>query len=323
MGLNRQIYIQCTSFAQRYLKYNFVLYVLLLTLLTHGCVGDPVPTASENVIVSKDQYAIVAGDIAVTNTTSDVAILLDSTGAFKRVLYDVDNATETINGVGWLSSTEEVLVTVDGSDRVMAVSAVDGSVRTLILHPQLSGAIRGVMENIDGDILIIESNNLERFTTDAFRITTGWPITNIMSTPQQVFPLSGGGFVMCATGTDRIRTFDSDGVQVDETASGIGGTTNSYGCVELDDGRIAGTWQGSNDSVVIYSSDLSTAEMTYSNTALLGNPRGIDFRANGNLLIADASFHYLVEITSAGDYVGNIGGSVLSTPNQVFVIPTF
>lgn len=297
---------------------------LILLFLIICCLSScKVPFVLEDPKPTTSNFTMVPGDIVVSNTGNDSLILLDSDGNFKDTLLDVVNGSETIYGIGWLESTNELIVTVDGSDRVMAISAFDGEVRTFITNANLAGTLRGITQLTGGDILIIESNNVERFTTNAVRVTSGWPITGIMTTPEQIDALSNGGFVACSRGTDEVRTYTSAGVQVNSTASGVGGTTDGYGCIEMTDGRIATVWVGTTDSVIIFNAALSSAVATYSDTSLLGNPRGIAQAKNGNLLIVDATLHHIVEIDTTATFVRTLGSSTLSTPQHIFVIPDY
>jgi hypothetical protein len=291
--------------------------ILLFFFLSSCEFSDPTATSST------DSYFMEEGDIVVTNTTNDSLHLLDSDGNFKAIIYDVENTTNVVYGVAWKSDTREVIFTVDGSDRVMAISALDGSERTFISSANLAGTLRGLTQLNDGSILVIESNNIERFTTDGVRASDGgtWP-QNLGTTPEQIFATADGGFGICFRGADEVRLFDNDGTQTENVASGIGGTTDSYGCTELDDGTIAASWSGTTDTLSIYTSDLGTSLQTYSDTTLLANPRGVAQASNGNVLVADATYHQIYEIDpSDGSFVRVLAGSTLSTPVQMVVIP--
>ncbi|WP_127714253.1 hypothetical protein [Halobacteriovorax sp. HLS] len=297
-------------------KLNSQLLLLTMLFLIMGCVEEPIETFSN--------FVVQPGDVVVTNITNDSVVLLDSTGNFKRVLYDVQNNVEVPYGVGWKADTLEVLVAVDGADRVMAISAVDGSARALIQTPFLSGSIRGVAQLTDGSIIVAESNGVEKFDTNGNRITTGFPLTGGINNVENVYPKADGGFIVCARGGDVVRTYTAAGVLQNSTASGIGGTTDGYGCTELSDGTIATSWSGSTDTVSIYNSSLSSASATYNDTTTVPSPRGVAQLANGNLIVADATYHHIIEINPAdGSFVGTFSSYGLSSPNQIYVIPNF
>jgi len=266
-----------------------------------------------------------SGDLVVTNNTSDVALLLDSGGGYKGVVKNLLNNSETVYGVSWIAATEEVALSIDGSDRIIAIKTSDGSERTVISDAALSGALRGITQlSSSKDYLIIESNNIERYSFDGFRVTGGWPLTNLVNSPRQISDLSTGGFLLCAAGSgEKVSVYDDSGSEIFTTTSGIPNTRDATGCAELADGRIAVSWSGTTDTVAIYSADLSMLEASYTGGAgsVLQNPYGIAQRSNGNLLIADSSLHHIVEIDLTGSFVGVLADTVLSTPRHILVIP--
>jgi len=319
---------------KRKLGFSISKISLLILLMLTSCVSDdPVETVTNpsggtttpTPAPDPSTYSLQPGDLVVSSSSNDSLQLLDSDGNFKKLLYDVENTTNTIYGVGWKHDTNEVIFTVDGSDRIMAVSVVDASVRTLISSAFLNGSLRGVTQLTDGSILIVESNNIEKYTTDGVRNTEGgnWP-KNLGTTPEQIFAKADGGFGICFRGSDELRLFDKDGTQTHSVASGIAATTDGYGCTELADGTIAGGWLGTTDTIKVYNPTLASEVSTYSDTGILIAPRGIDQAANGNLLVLDSSYHQIYEIDPVtGSFVRIIGGATLSTPAQILVVPSY
>lgn len=298
-------------------KFFNPVFLIILTIMTLvSCNQEPIPTTSS--------LFVSPGDIVVTSITNDSVVLYSSDGTFKKVIYDLTNNAEIPYGVGWKHDTNEIMIAVDGSDRVMGVSAIDGTVRTIIQSASLSGSIRGVTQLVDGSILVAESNGVEKFTTNGIRVTDGFPVNGGINNVENVFAKSDGGFIVCARGGDVVRTYQADGTQDDSTASGIAGTSDGYGCTELDDGNIVTAWAGTTDTVSFYDSGLNDAGFTFRDSSILPNPRGVTQLANGNIVVADATYHHLVEIDStSGEFVGILASSGLSTPNQVIVIPDF
>lgn len=268
-----------------------------------------------------DACSFSSGDLIVSNSGSDAVLVLNSDGTYKNIIYNVLNSAESVYGLAWSESTHEILISVDGLDRVVAISAEDCSERYLVANPNLSGNIRGITKLTGGDILVVETNAVERFTTDGFRVTSGgWP-KSLQSAGTNLSSTSSGGFILCSTTTDVVRVYDDAGTQLATKSSGVGGTTDATGCLVLNNGQIATAWSGTSDRVVIYSSDLSTTVSTFNNTAILATPGGIAERSNGNLLILDRAYHYIVEITPAGEFVKILGDGVLSTPEFIVSIP--
>lgn len=263
---------------------------------------------------------MISGDILVTNSGSSAVVLLDTDGNFKRVVYNVNNS-EKIYGINWLSGNSEFIIAIDGVDRVVAVSKTDCSSRDYIVDSNLNGNLRGITQVSNGDILIVETDNIERFTSTGLRInSSGWPKA-LQTGGTQLSAIPAGGFVQCSLTADVVRTYNDAGTQLATKASGIAATTDGVGCIVMANGNIATAWSGTTDSVAIYNSSFTTTVATYSNLGVLAAPGGIAQRANGNLLVLDRTFNYIVELTSAGTFVNVIGDGVLSTPEFISVVP--
>ncbi len=263
---------------------------------------------------------IVSGDIVVSNSGSDALVVLNSDGTFKTIAYYVSSATESLYGITWSAATQEVLVAVDGVDRVVGISAVDCSNRTVVLDVNLTGTIRGITQLTSEDILVTETNAIERFGSNGNRVAAGWPLT-LQTAGSGLSALSNGGFVHCSTTTDVVRTYSSAGVQAATRSSGIAATTDAMDCFVMSNGNIATTWSGTSDTVSIYSSALAPVA-SFSNTAYLAAPGGIAQRpSGGNLLVVDRVYNTIVEITTAGVYVNSFGSGMLSTPEFILVVP--
>ena len=94
-----------------------------------------------------------------------------------------------------------------------------------------------------------------------------------------------------------------------------------FACYPLRDGRIVGAWNGTTDTISLWSSDYVTRANIYSDIAVLSNPRGIAQRSNGNILIAEATNNYIIEIDVSGNYIATLGGAILNNPTSIFVMP--
>ncbi len=269
---------------------------------------------------SEDEICIESGDIVVTNSGSDALVVFNSDGTYKSTPFFVLSATESLYGISWSSVTGEILIVVDGVDRVVALNPTDCTTRNIIIEANLTGTVRGITQLTNGDILISETSNIERFGSNGNRVTSGWPLA-AQTLATGLSALSNGGFVHCSTTTDVVRTYTNAGVQVATRSSGIAATTDAMDCFTMFDGSIATTWSGTTDTVSIYNSSLAPVA-SYSNTAFLGAPGGIAQRSNGgNLLVVDRVFNLVVEITTAGAFVGTFGSGLLSTPENILVIP--
>ncbi|MEC7277289.1 MAG: hypothetical protein VXV96_13305 [Bdellovibrionota bacterium] len=298
-------------------KKNFTFPLILISLqILLGCIKEPIPTNSS------DGYFIQPGDIIISDNAQDSVILYDSEGNFKDVILDAVNNAEITYGVAWDPVTKSVLVSIDGSDRITSIKAIDGSISTRISNANLAGALRSVSTLSNGDIVVLESNNLEKFTNSGTRITSGFPIAGIQSNPADIHGLASGGFIVCSYGTDVVRSYDNDGNQIATRSSGIA-ATNAYGCTELANGNIAVTWDGGTDTVIVYDSTLSTEVATYSDTSIISAPRAIAQANNGNLLVADSNFDHIIEIDQSGNFVRYLISFGLSSVWDMMVVPSF
>lgn len=302
---------------------KFIQYCLIFFTF-YGCIyvpSEPQSTVSD--------YKVTPNDIVVLNYLSADIVVLDRNGNFKNVLFSVDSSSEKLIGLAWMHTTKEILVAVDGSDRVMAISPYDGSSRVLISNSNLDFNTNtiGLAQISNGDIIVAEtSTSAERFSEAGVRNTTGWPKNLGLTLMRQISPTQDGGFIACSANTDQARKFDSNGNLQATGTSVIAGTTNGYGCIELSNGEFALSWDGTTDSVQVYDSGLTAATTTFNNassSAVLSGPRGLAQTSDGNILVAEYTGQYLIEITTAGDYVQTLGNSFLKQPAHVLSIPSF
>lgn len=295
--------------------------LILTTFLLTSCVSEESPLET----FSRDYAVVNGGDLVVTNYSGDSAVLLDSDGNFKRLLYNVENNAEQVVGVNWNDSTNEIILSINGTpDRVVSISPLDGAATDTIISNQYNGNPFGLMVDSSGDFLLIESHQVEKFTSNGVRINDGtFPTGTLFNNLAQINPLAAGGFLVCGSGGDQVATYDESAVQIDNKVSGIGGTTNGYGCDETASGDIVAAWEGSTDTIALYNSDFSTTIATYNDSAYMSSPRGVEVKSNGNILVADAGYHYLIELDSELQFVRVLGGGLLNYPWQVIEIPEY
>ncbi len=296
------------------------LNLFILLCFAAGCLGsEKVPETFTDPV----NYLIQPGDLVVSNSGNRDVVLLDSNGTFKATLLNL-GISDTPKGIAFNQATKEILVAVDGGDRVTGIAATDGAISDFINETtNLSGTLDGIAQLPGGDILIVETNAIERYSSSGVRITTGgWP-RNHMTTNTQVTALSSGNYLVGSSGTDQARIYNNAGTQVfTTTSSGVAATTDIFGVIPLADGRNAIGWSGTTDTIQIRSADLATTAASFSNTTVLGNPKGMAQKPNGNLLIVDATANHIVEITLTGSLVDTYGEGI-NTPNHIFVVPDF
>jgi hypothetical protein len=300
---------------------NKLITLFILTISLSSCV-----TQEEAIATFSRDYALVnAGDLVVTNYSGDSAILLDSDGNFKKLLYNVENNREQVVGVNWNPLTKEIVLSINGSpDRIVAISPMDGSPRDAVVNSQLNGNTFGVSVAADGSYLAIESHQIEKFTAVGSRVNDGtFPTGTLITSLAQINTKANGGFVLCGYGTDFVRTYDDDATQISSTAATIAGATSPYGCDETPDGNILAAWEGSTDTIILYNSTLSSTLATFNDSTILNSPRGVEVKSNGNILVTDAGYHYLIELDSNLQYVRTIASGLLNYPWQVIEIPEY
>ena len=266
------------------------------------------------------------GDIIVSSITNDNILLFSSKGIFKRVLLQLTNSTETIGSMAFMNSTKELLVSIDGTpDRIIAISSEDGEERTFRFDANLTGTIRGILQLDDSrEIIINEGTTTERISETEFRVTnsTVWPSSTIVNS-QQFSKLTNGTFLSCSS-TAGVKIYPDSIDTFTEVASVTGpvGATASFGCVELNDGSIVVGWNGTtNDYIYKYSSTLTDQSVILPPNSNLPNPRGMAVSKSGNLLIADGTNHYVLELKTNGTILRTIGLGLINSPQSVVVVP--
>lgn len=288
-----------------------------------------------------DNNAIASGDIVISNSGSKALLLFDSSGAFKQVLGSLDNSSNGVfQGIRYNSVTGQLLAVIDGTaDSVRAFDMESGSdVGDFISNSNLTGNLRGITQLTGGDLLIVESNNVERFSSAGERRT----LVNSVVWPKALHNTANGivatsdGFILCSNGTsgitDRVTKYDSDGANgVDATASSPGtaltGTTGVTGCAVGPDGSIYAAFIGSPNSYVRkYSADLTTEIWTHTSPMFL-NPTDLAIRSDGSVLVLNSVMNHVVQINADGSDSHVLRGSnvdlddLLSTPQFIYIVP--
>ena len=309
------------------MKFFKIIMIILILIFSFGCKQKaPTPT------LSSQNNLIKPGDIIVTNGGSRSLILLDSDGVYKSVLYDFDNS-DTVYGINFKHDTKEIIFTINGAPRVGAISVVDGTYRNLISDINLSGVIKGLTQLNNGDILVAKTTSIERFTTNGVRLTSAspaWPMLIGVPSVEQISATKDGGFITCTSEViGKVKKFSKDSVLLATIVSGLVSTPNAMGCIELVDGKVAMAFSGTAvlgiyDQIMTVAGDLSgdKAEL-YLDQGVLTLPKSLSQSLNGNILVADNGFNYILEITTTGSFVRTLGDSVISLPNAVFSVPNY
>jgi len=270
---------------------------------------------------------VSTGDILVSSTTSDTIHQFDSEGNYIRALWRTYLSSETIGGIGWMHSTNEILISVNGTpDRVVAISVSDGSQRVAAVDASFGGTPAGVTQLKDsGEIIVTEGTTIERFSAVGQRKTyPAWPAS--LPNVQCIRALENGRWVTASTST-AVRLYEDSFSSTVPVATAVrpASTTGSYGVAVTRNGKFLTSWEGGGtDYLSLYNSDLTFDRHLIGNDqALLVNPRGVAETVDGNFLVADNTRDYVVEVTPTGAFVKFIGQGILDGAYAIMVVPGF
>lgn len=297
--------------------------LLILLISLSSCL--PLPEESDPTFSS---LFVAPGDILISSVTLDLVYHFDSEGNYKKIFWRTPR-NEVINSLGWMHTTNEVLITVNGNpDRVMGISVVDGRERNVINDAQFNGTARGVAQLYNSRSLIAsEGANIERFNEYSIRETFAgvWP-SNATANIHSIRALENGNWII-ASNANGLRLYPDQVTAFTPLASANppAGTTITYGVDQTADGQFIASWEGgAADYLSLHNSDLSFNRHIIGNDqGLLVAPRGVAVKKNGNFLVADQTRQYVIEVTPSGSVVKLIGQGFLSTPYAVMVVPDF
>lgn len=298
-----------------------------LTLATSSCAppkGEIASNPTGNATTS------LSGYVVVSNTTFRNVILMDPSFNYVRTLYQA-GAGDVPWGLARFDD-DNIIVSVEGSDRLIKVNLITGAVVTLAVDAQLTGTMRGVARLSGGDIIVSEgTTTIERFSVNSdgyttTRVTGGWPVTHGANTVA-VWPLSSSNqFLSCSTTTARtVRVNNDAGTQL-FTASAtaptptLGAAHDVNACVADGSGRVAVIYNGATDSLRVYNSTLATTQCTYSSAVTIPNPAALAVRANGNFLVYDNTNLSVVEIDGSCGLVATYSSNFMNAVNQMLVL---
>lgn len=276
-----------------------------------SCVNQSLKSSYSNLFINRQEL------IGVSYIDRELESYNFKTSSQKSITK-LSRTSDTAKGSVWLKDTFELAVALDGKDRIIAIDAVDGTTRDLVVDGNLNGVLRSMTQLEDGDLLIIETNNIERYSTDGLRRTTGWPLA--IDSGTQIRTLSTGNFVVCAGGAvDQVRVYDPDGVLL-FSDSGPGGT-DARGCEELSDGKIVVSWSGIIDQIWVYNFDLTAGKVLVDNLdiSIMPSPNSLAVDARDNIYVADTTYNYILKFDSSGKFINTFGS--FSNSQDIYVIP--
>lgn len=307
-----------------------LIFVALLVALS-SCKKTEEETAKKKKNVVAPHIA-KTNDLIILDSATDTIIVMDHDGNFKKVLYRLEQPNSvTLSGLAWLPETGEILTisnhTTNSDDKILAISAKDGSVRTFVQNADLASTVfSDIAVLTDGDVLVTEANVVERFTSLGSRVANAmFPTPTLHTTPTQMAATSNGGFLLCSTGTDRVQFYDVNAVAGAFATSAVAipalaASTDVTGCYELRNGEIAVSFSGTNDALVILNAGMTAEVARFKNSLVLSTPRAIAQGHNGKIYVLDSALNSLVILDEDANYLKTVT-DFLATPTHIITIP--
>lgn len=309
---------------------KIIILFVIASIFSSCMLKEDKPTST----TSNDANIIKSGDIIVVNGGNDSIILMDSEGNFKDYLYTPStSAVYSFPALAWDTLNNKLLFTYDSTtatnDKIMSIDPFDLSISTVYNNSSILTAtgLNGIARLTGGSLVAIESTaTMEKFDSAWNRVGTPFINATLTATAVDVAPLSTGGFVVAASGTtNTIRTYDSAGTAVASATSAaptptMGAAQAATGVVANSSGEILAAFSGTYDGVRKFSSNLSTVVWTFVDSHLT-TPGKLAVRSNGNVLVLDTAFNYIVEINSDGTFKRTLASSLLTNPLAIIVVP--
>lgn len=282
--------------------------------------------------------------LVIANSGNKSVNLYDPDFRFVRTLVTLVG-TEVPASLATYDS-QSILLAIEGGtsypDRVVKIALGESNnVENYIFDPtNFTGtSIKGIARLVGGAVIASDSstiaNQMERYQEDidgfARRFTLGWPQA-LQATTTMIFPGPTGNFVQCSAGSsDLVRTYLNTGgaaaytgTASATTAPSLGSAHDVNGCVFDSNGRVAALFNGTNDSLRVYTdATLSSVAWTFTNSTRFANPQALAVRPNGNFLVAEfvTPRDYIIEIDADGNYVSTSALDSTSTITAMLVIP--
>lgn len=296
---------------------NKLILLLLALCSLNSCVNEDGVE-----LQTQDYLNVKSRDILVLSQGTRSVIQLDRDGQYKDTLF-VAPASSTLRTITWDQAGQRVLVgyTYSTTTKVVSIAPLSKEVKDFSINTFITTALTAMIPNNGNFVFSTTPANLRKLNSNGAHVTgSGFPLVSGLSgTIVQLSQLTNDLFMICSTTSPYLKIFNSSG-QEQFAASGINppvGTTALTGCHSLTNGQIVLSWSGTTDTVAIYNrNDFATPLYTYSDTSILGSPKQIQITANGNILVSDTVFNWLVELTPQMEFVRTIGEGYFSTPVQ-------
>ena len=305
------------------------------TALLVSCTGESPFTESAPLDFSN--YIVVSTVRSAPSSGPGIVTLFDPTGEVVRVLQDYYETAEWVGGLAFFRDNV-ILASVNGTDRIEAISLESGIAESFAAHAQINSNYIRQIVNIpaDGSTWILESgaDDIEKVDVNGDRAgnpfispTTGgctlddpWGVVYISS-------ISAVGVISRASG-GMYSVFDLAGsclYQVTGAPFNAGGVTGIAYHEETN--KILVTFSTS-DEIWGLDPDGTNPVLAYLNTAVIDTPRAVTVDHNGSVYIGTDVMDTVEKFTFDGSTLTRatsgplIGPGIYSqNPSSIMVVP--
>lgn len=295
-------------------------------------------TATATTIKSGDILVLSGGIVARTVTPFPLHQIaaFNSDGTYKSVLRAA-SATELFMGMSFGTNPQDLLFTVDTTDRVDKLNIYSPSVVSnhIIDGTNLTGAtLRTLATLSDGGTVVAESTtSIEKYDSTGNRIAVNFPLTltlNIM----KLRKISGGRFAAITNGgvPDSPRIYNNNGTLATTISmAALACTTNCdpSDILELSDGRfLVATQAAALHSIQLYSSSFAYIGVFFIDTTILQNISALAQAPDGSVIACNTNFNSCEKLQIVGSTGVRVGSrafidsaSLMRQPTDVLVVP--
>lgn len=306
----------------RIIKLKNLCLALITATFFSSCITDEAKELNTG-----DYLNIASGDILVLSNSTRSVVQLSSNGQYKDTLF-VAPVGSTMKTLTWDPFGKNVLVgyVYSSAVRIMKIAPISKNYSEFSSSSSLTTSLSTMIPG-EGDFIYTTTSAIARKLSaqGVYKTGGGFPFNpGLGGTVSQLGLMSASRFIVCSTTSPFLKIFHNTTTEAISTAglSTATGTTQATGCAQLGNGNIAVAWSGTTDTVSIYNpSDFSTALYTYTDTSILGSPKWLAVKSNGNLLALDSVSNLIVELNTTGEFVQTIGEGLFAGASQIVVVP--
>lgn len=288
--------------------------------------------------VSSDGFYMAAigfneGRILVANNLGNPVAytisMYDLQGNFIQMITDGSLSGFIFRGMAPLDA-HSMVVSTDGADELKQLNLLSGELSTYANSSFFAGNLYDIVRQSDGVYLAVETNTIEKFSSQARVPPTGNPYINTtlgsctISTGRGLAINSQGELLLTSYANSSILRYDISGSTSScLSANATFGAQQPVPIVVHPNGNLYfGTW--ANDAIYEAPEDLSgNPSILLSGDVNINNPSAMAVLPNGNLLVASDGTDTIIEMTTAGAVVNSsfIKNAFTSSVNSIYVVP--